>query len=67
MANVFCITYGGRANNGNTYIPYKAIAHTAEEAIAVINTWNTYGKPDSQALNPEWLHIKVNAITETTN
>ena len=32
--NVFCITYGGRANNGNTYVPYKAIAHTAEEAIA---------------------------------
>lgn len=64
MANVFCITYGGRASNGNTYVPYRAIAHTAEEAIAVINTWNTYGKPDSQAQNPEWLHIKVNAITE---
>ncbi len=44
MANVFCITYGGRASNGNTYIPYKAIAHTADEAIAVINTWHTYGR-----------------------
>lgn len=44
MANVFCITYGGRANNGNTYVPYKAIAHTADEAIAVINTWKTYGR-----------------------
>ena len=64
MANVFCITYGGRASNGNTYVPYKAIAHTADEAIAVINTWNTYGKPDSLAANPEWLHIKVNATTE---
>lgn len=64
MANVFCITYGGRASNGNTYVPYKAIVHTADEAIAVINTWNTYGKPDSLAANPEWLHIKVNAITE---
>lgn len=45
MANVFCITYGGRANNGNTYEPYKAIAHTADEAIAVINTWHPYGSP----------------------
>ena len=42
--NIFCITYGGRANNGNTYVPYKAIAHTADEAIAVINTWKTYGR-----------------------
>lgn len=64
MANVFCITYGGRASNGNTYVPYKAIAHTADEAIAVINTWNTYGKPDSLAADPEWLHIKVNPTTE---
>ena len=64
MTNVFCITYGGRASNGNTYVPYKAIAHTADEAIAVINTWNTYGKPDSLAADPEWLHIKVNPTTE---
>lgn len=42
--NIFCITYGGRANNGNTYVPYKAIAHTADEAIAVINTWHPYGR-----------------------
>lgn len=45
--NVFCITYGGRANDGNTYIPYKAIAHTVEEAIEVINTWKTYGRKTS--------------------
>ena len=44
MTNVFFITYGGRANNGNTYVPYKAIAHTADEAIAVINTWKPYGR-----------------------
>lgn len=44
MANVFLVTYGGRANNGNTYVSYKAIAHTADEAIAVINTWKTYGR-----------------------
>lgn len=42
--NIFCITYGGRANNGNTYVPFKTIAHTADEAIAVINTWQTYGR-----------------------
>jgi len=58
MANIFCITYGGRANNGNTYVPYKAIAHTADEAIAVINTWKTYGRKTS----PDC--IVVNATTE---
>ena len=47
MTNVFFITYGGRANNGNTYVPYKAIAHTADEAIAVINTWKPYGRKNS--------------------
>ncbi len=47
MTNVFFITYGGRANNGNTYVPYKAMAHSAEEAIAVINTWKPYGRKNS--------------------
>lgn len=47
MTNVFSITYGGRANNGNTYVPYKAIAHSADEAIAVINTWHPYGRKNS--------------------
>jgi len=59
MANVFCITYGGRASNGNTYVPYKAIAHTADEAIAVINTWQTYGGKRDYA-SP----IMVNTTTE---
>lgn len=59
MANVFFITYGGRASNGNTYVPYKAIAHTADEAIAVINTWQTYGGRRDYA-SP----IMVNATTE---
>lgn len=45
--NIFCITYGGRANNDNTYVPYKAIAHTADEAIAQINTWHPYGRKNS--------------------
>ena len=39
----FCITYGGTRRNGNTSVPYTAIAHTADEAIATINTWHTYG------------------------
>jgi hypothetical protein len=47
MANIFCITYGGPARNGNTYTPFKAIAKTADEAIAVINTWKTYGRKTS--------------------
>jgi hypothetical protein len=59
MANIFCITYGGPARNGNTYVPYKAIAHTADEAIAVINTWQTYGGKRDYA-SP----IMVNATTE---
>jgi len=59
MANVFCITYCGPARNGNTYTPYKAIAHTADEAIAVINTWQTYGGKRDYA-SP----IMVNATTE---
>ena len=59
MTNVFCITYGGRTSNGNTYVPYKAIAHTADEAIAAINTWQTYGGRRDYA-SP----IMVNATTE---
>ena len=59
MANIFCITYGGPARNGNTYTPYKAIAKTADEAIAVINTWQTYGGKRDYA-SP----IMVNATTE---
>lgn len=56
--NVFCITYGGRASNGNTYVPYKTIARTAEEAIAIINTWKPYGRKTSTDC------ITVNAYTE---
>ena len=59
MANVFFITYGGQARNGNTYTPYKAIAKTADEAIAVINTWQSYGGKRDYA-SP----IMVNATTE---
>ena len=47
MANVFCITYGGHAKNGKDYFPYKAIAHNAEEAIEVINSWKSYGRKNS--------------------
>lgn len=60
MAYVFCITYGGRASNGNTYVPYKAIAHTADEAIAVINTWKSYGRKNSTSPSDR---IVVNAMT----
>jgi hypothetical protein len=48
MANnqAFCITYGGKSRSGNTFVPYTAIAHSADEAIAIINTWKTYGHRD---------------------
>ena len=45
--HTFCITYGGTSRNGNTFVPYTAIAHTADEAIAIINTWKTYGRKNS--------------------
>ena len=58
MAKVYFICYSGSDRHGNTYEPYKAIAHTADEAIGVINTWKTYGKKDSE------YQIRVNALTE---
>ena len=60
MANIFCITYGGRVSSRVVnYVPYKAIVHTADEAIATINTWKTYGGERDYA-SP----IMVNATTE---
>lgn len=47
MKNVFFITYGGCAKNGNSYTPYQAIAHSASQAIAIINTWKSYGRKNS--------------------
>lgn len=61
MANVFCITYGGCAKNGSEYIPYKAVVHSAEEAIAVINTWKSYGRKNSTDPTDR---IVVNEVTE---
>ena len=50
MKTAFCITYGGSARNGITYVPYRAIVHSADEAIAVINTWKSYGRKNSTSL-----------------
>ena len=61
MANVFFITYGGYAKNGNKYVPYKAIVHSPEEAIATINTWKSYGRKNSTAPGD---CIVVNEVTE---
>ena len=57
----FFVCYSGSDRYGNKYMPYKAVVHTADEAIAVINTWKTYGKKDS---TNEWEQVKVNAQTE---
>lgn len=48
--NVFCVTYGGTDRYGNRHNPYKAIAHTADEAIAVINTWKSYGSEKRESI-----------------
>lgn len=50
------VSYEGFSRNNNACNPYKAVVHTADEAIAVINTWHTYGHHDE--------FIVVNAVTE---
>lgn len=40
----FLVSYEGFSRNNNACNPYKAVVHTADEAIAVINTWHTYGR-----------------------
>ena len=62
MTQSFFVCYSGTDRYGNTHMPYKAVVHTADEAIAVINTWKTYGK--SAAGNSGGLQIKVNAYAE---
>lgn len=42
----FLVSYEGTTRNNNVCNPYKAVVHTADEAIAVINTWHTYGHYD---------------------
>lgn len=42
----FLVSYEGFSRNNNVCNPYKAVVHTADEAIAVINTWHTYGHYD---------------------
>lgn len=54
----FFICYRGTDSYGNKRTPYKAVVHTADEAIAVINTWRTYGKQDPA------FAITVNGATE---
>ena len=61
MAKAFFLCYGGTDRYGNKFTPYKTVANTADEAIATINTWKTYGKSHTAA---EWEQIKVNEMTE---
>lgn len=42
----FLVSYEGFSRNNDPCNPYKAVVHTADEAIAVINTWHTYGHHD---------------------
>lgn len=50
------VSYEGFSRNNNPCNPYKAVVHTADEAIEVINTWHTYGHHDE--------FIVVNAVAE---
>lgn len=52
----FLVSYEGTTRNNNVCNPYKAVVHTADEAISVINTWHTYGHHDE--------FIVVNETTE---
>lgn len=52
----FLVSYEGTTRNNNVCNPYKAVVHTADEAISVINTWHTYGHHDK--------FIVVNETTE---
>lgn len=52
----FLVSYEGFSRNNNVCNPYKAVVHTADEAISVINTWHTYGHHDE--------FIVVNETTE---
>lgn len=52
----FLVSYEGFSRNNNVCNPYKAVVHTADEAIAVINTWHTYGHYDE--------FIVVNDVSE---
>lgn len=52
----FLVSYEGTTRNNNVCNPYKAVVHTADEAIATINTWHTYGHHDE--------FIVVNAVAE---
>lgn len=61
MTKSFFLCYSGSDRYGNNYTPYKAVVHTAEEAISEINTWKTYGKKNSTEPCEQ---IKVNAPTE---
>ena len=60
MTKLF-FSYGGRANDGRLYYPYKAIAHSATQAIAIINTWKSYGRKSSDSPDDR---IVVNEVTK---
>lgn len=52
----FLVSYEGFSRDNDVCNPYKAVVHTADEAIAVINTWHTYGHHEE--------FIVVNAVSE---
>ena len=64
MANnqAFLVSYEGTTRNYNVCNPYKAVVHTADEAIAVINTWHTYGRHEDFIVVNDTAEKKIREI-----
>lgn len=60
----FLVSYEGFSRNNNICNPYKAVVHTADEAIAVINTWHTYGHHEEFVVVNDVAEKKIRELFE---
>lgn len=58
----FFVSYEGFTRNNNVCNPYKAVCHTADEAIAVINTWHTYGHHETFIVVNDYAERKIREL-----
>jgi len=58
----FLVSYEGFTRNNNVCNPYKAVCHTADEAIAVINTWHTYGHHETFIVVNDYTEKKIREL-----
>lgn len=56
------VSYEGFTRNNNVCNPYKAVCHTADEAIAVINTWHTYGHHETFIVVNDYAEKKIREL-----